>query len=80
VDEIANILNKNQRQEPPEFAAIKKYIKDKYDENCKLSLRNQSIVLAVSNSGLATTLQLEKATLIKTCQLKKSLFIIVSRE
>jgi hypothetical protein len=57
MDSINHILTRREVNEPPEFSRIKKYLKDKYDYDCMLTIKGKSLVIGVSNSSLLSTLR-----------------------
>ena len=73
MDDISEILKGKNLAEPPEVAAIKKYVLDKYDETVKTTVHNDSISLTVPSSSLANSLRLDSQTIIKECNLTKKL-------
>jgi hypothetical protein len=75
MDDISQILKGKNLSEPPEVAAIKKFILDKYEESVKITVHNDSITLTVASSSLANLLRLDSQEIIKACGLTKKLVL-----
>lgn len=74
-DSIADLLKKRSYDEPPEVAAIKAFIKDRYDSDSKVAVRENQIIIAVMSAGLAGTLRLQLPRLQKAANTDKRLVI-----
>ena len=68
-----NILGGKDFDEPPEMAAIKKYVKDEFGVVVGVQLRERDILIMVPNAALANTLRLRGPELKRRCQLTKRL-------
>ena len=79
MDSLQDILGTKQFQAPDEIKAIKDYIWRKYKSGSRIRIEKDVIVVAVINSALAATLQLERPKLIEACGLKKRLVIRTGR-
>ncbi len=79
MDSLQEILGRKNFEPPDEVAAIKEFIKRRYDSPCRIKLERDTIVLTVPNSALAATVQLERQQLIAACGLSKKLFIRYGR-
>lgn len=55
---LADILSNKNFDEPPEIAAIKKFVQDNYQEAVEVIVRERDIVVATRSSSLANTLRL----------------------
>jgi hypothetical protein len=79
MDSLQDILGGRTYEAPDEVQAIKDYIKRRYKSSCKIKLERDTIVLSVPNSTLAATVQLERQSLINSCNITKKLFIRYGR-
>lgn len=79
MDSLQDILGKKAFTPPDEMSALKDYIQRKYQSRSSVRVEKGVIILAVPNSGLAATLQLEKSKLIEVCGIKSRLIIRVGR-
>jgi len=68
---LADLLANKNFDEPPEMAAIKKFVKDAFDEECEVLVRERDIVLTVRSSALANTLRLKINELRAAAQTEK---------
>ena len=73
MDSLSNILGNRNFDEPPEMAAIKKYVKDEFKTDVGVQVRDRDIVILVPNAALATTLRLRGPEMKRRCQLNKRL-------
>jgi hypothetical protein len=73
MSDIADILARKQFSEPPEIAAIKKYVKENFNAEISISLKPDAIVVTAGNSSLASALRLSSEKIKVTCQLTKPL-------
>lgn len=73
MDSLSNILHRKDFDEPPEMAAIKKYVKDKFQTEVGVQVRERDIVVIVPSSALANTLRLCGPDLKRRCQIDKRL-------
>lgn len=59
MDQIGNILNgKNVPKEPSEIRKIKEFIRQQCSADCKVVIRNTSIVIIVASGAVASELRL----------------------
>jgi len=75
MESIQKILNQKKFLPSDEMGALKDYVKHNYDSPCRVREEKGVIILAVPNSGLAATLQMEKTQLIEECGVTKKLLI-----
>ena len=68
-----SILSRKDFEEPPEVRAIKKFIRDNYQTEVSVLVRERDIVIGVANASLANTLRLRSPELKRRCQLDKRL-------
>lgn len=71
MDALSDILHGKDFEEPPEMAAIKKYVKDEFKLDIGVQVRDRDIVVMVPNAALANTLRLRGPELKRRCQLTK---------
>ncbi|HEY4963432.1 MAG TPA: hypothetical protein VIH90_01920 [Candidatus Saccharimonadales bacterium] len=75
MDSINNILSRREVDEPSEIARIKKYVKDKYDYDCIVSTKGNSLVIGVANSSLLTSLRYHLPELKKSLRIEQELVV-----
>lgn len=75
MESLQDILGSRNFTPPDEISAVKDYIKRRYNSDCSLQLQNESLLLRLPNSSLASMVRLEQNQLIKACNLKHKLVI-----
>jgi hypothetical protein len=73
MDSLFKILQRKDFDEPPEIAAIKKYVQDEFKTDVGVQVRDKDIVIMVPNAALAGTLRLRGPEIKRRCQLDKRL-------
>jgi hypothetical protein len=73
MDSLRNILGTKDYDEPPEVAKIKQYVKDEFQADVSVQVRERDIIIAVPNAALANTLKLRGPELKRICQTDKRL-------
>lgn len=73
MDSLSSILHGKDFDEPPEMAAIKKFVRDEFEVDVGVQVRERDIVVIVPNSALANTLRLRGPDIKRRCQLTKRL-------
>lgn len=73
MDSLFNILSQKDFDEPPEMASIKKYIRDEFNVEVGVQIRDRDIIIKVPNAALASTLRLRGPEIKRRCQLDKRL-------
>ncbi len=58
MDSLHDLLGRKDFDEPPEVAAIKKYVREQFDEAVAVTVREREIIIAAPNAALANTLRL----------------------
>jgi hypothetical protein len=58
MDEIGDLLSYRTPQEPPEIAAIKRYVDEHFQIPVQVGIQNEAIVITVASASLANTLRL----------------------
>lgn len=74
-DSLASLLANKDFDEPPEMQAIKKFVRDSFDEDCEVLLRERDIVVAVRSSSLANALRLQLPQLRTAAQTTKKIIL-----
>jgi hypothetical protein len=78
VDSLLSILSDKNFDEPPEMAAIKKYVQDEFLTEVGVQVRDRDIVVIVPSAALANTLRLRSPEISRRCQLTKRLTFRIS--
>ncbi len=78
-DSLGDLLAKRQFEEPEEIKIIKEYIFAHFQADCHVILRDNQIVISVSNSSLAGALRMNLYELQGLVGLKKRLVIRIGR-
>jgi phosphoribosylpyrophosphate synthetase len=73
MDSLDSILKRKDFDEPPEMAAIKKYVQDEFKTDVGVQVRDKDIIISVSSSALANTLRLRAPDIKRRCQIDKRL-------
>lgn len=73
MDSLSSILGNKDFDEPPEISSIKKYVKDEFQTDVSVQVRDKDIVVVVPSSALANTLRLRRLEMERRCQLDKKL-------
>lgn len=71
--DIADILSKKNYGEPPEIAALKKYVLEHFQANVSINVRNDAFILSVDSASLAGTLRMHSQQIIENCNITKKL-------
>lgn len=58
MDSLNDILSRKDFDEPPESAAIKNYVREKFDEAVAVTIREREIIIAAPSAALAATLRM----------------------
>jgi hypothetical protein len=78
-DSLADLLASRQFEEPEEIKIIKEYIFAHFQADSHVILRDNQIVISVSNSSLAGALRMKLHELQELCNTKKRLVIRIGR-
>jgi hypothetical protein len=73
MDSLNDILSNKNFDEPPEIAAIKKFVHDNYQEDVEVLVRERDIVIAGRSASLINTLRLNMRQLQAAAQTEKRL-------
>lgn len=72
MDSLSDILLRKDFDEPAESKLLKKYIRDTYQAESSITIKEKQIIIEVSNSSLANTLRLQVPKLKKLLATDKS--------
>ncbi len=80
MDSMKDILAKlpSHDKEPPEVAAIKRYINDSFGLEAQVAAKAESISIIVSSAAFAGTLRLKINDIKKAANTKKRIFIRIA--
>lgn len=67
MDSLSDILSQKDFSEPPEIAAIKQYIQERFQTAVNILVSEREVIVAVPNASLANTLRLRSPELQKLC-------------
>jgi hypothetical protein len=73
MDSLQSILHNKDFDQPPEIAAIKKYIQTEFGVDVGVAVRDQTITISVTSAALANTLRLCGPVIKRRCQIDKRL-------
>ena len=59
MDSLNDILSRKDFDEPTESLAIKKFVRDRYDEAVAVTIREKEIIIAAPSAALANTLRMQ---------------------
>lgn len=79
MDSLQDILGKKDFTPPDEVAAVKEFIKRRYNSPSWVRVERDVLIVRVPSSALAATLQLEQRTIIDTCNITRRLIIRTGR-
>lgn len=71
MDSLYDILGRKDFDEPPEVLAIKKYVREQFNEAVAVTIREREIIIAAPNAALAGTLRMRVLTLQRLIGEKK---------
>lgn len=73
MDSLDSILKRKDFDEPPEMAAIKRYVQDEFKTAVGVQVREKDIIIQVPSAALANTLRLRSPDIKKRCKTDKRL-------
>lgn len=73
MDSLLDILGRKDFDMPPEVAAIKKYIRDEFNQEVEVMVRERDIVIAGRSAAFIGTLRMRTPALKKAAQTDKRL-------
>jgi len=74
-ESLSDILLRRDDNEPPEIAAIKKFVMERFNENVSISIRNKQMIILANNASLAGSLRMHIVDLQKITKNKFRILI-----
>ena len=74
---LAEVLSKKHFDEPPEVKIIKKYVRDKFQEDVVINVKPKQIMIVAPNAALAGTLRMHLNELTELCKTSKRFMIVI---
>lgn len=78
MDELKDLLEGRETNEPPQILALKNYVKNYHGIEVKILSRQNHYLLKVPNASIAQTLQFEVVKISELCRLDKRLVIHIN--
>ena len=78
MDSIKDVLKRKDFDAPDEIQQIKDFVKSKFDEEPRVKLTKNSIIISVSNASLAGALRIHLHHLAKELRTDKKLLLRIS--
>ncbi len=75
MDSIGDLLNTNQSAEPPQVAALKKYVKDNYDSKASVRVSPKYLLISAPNAAIAHKMRVDTLKITEECKLDRRLVI-----
>ncbi|MCA9323646.1 hypothetical protein KC992_00935 [Candidatus Saccharibacteria bacterium] len=75
MNELSDLLKQRTPQEPPQVAALKAYVKEKYNQPIQVQTNRTHYTIVVPGAALAGRLRTESAQITERCSLDKKLVI-----
>ncbi len=75
MDSLDNILTDRTPHEPPQVAAIKKFVSDNYGTNVAVIVSPKFYLINAPNASIAHRLRVDTVKMISVCNLDKRLVI-----
>jgi hypothetical protein len=75
MDSLFSILGNKNFDEPPEIAAIKKYVQDAFHADVAVQVRDKDILVSVPSASFANALRLRSSEMKRRCQIEKKIII-----
>lgn len=72
-DSLADLLARKDFDEPPEIRAIKRFVRERYDSDVEVLVRERDIIITTTSASLANTLRLHLSELRKAAGTDKRL-------
>ncbi len=79
MDNLRDLLPSRKFNEPPEIKIIKKFVRDKFDEDVGIDVRPKQIIIAAPNAALAGALRMHLHELSDLCKTDKRLSIRIGQ-
>lgn len=78
MDSLASLISEKDFQEPPEIAAIKRYVHDTYDSEVGVQVRDTDILVLVDSAALASRLRYDTPALQTAATTKKRIVLRIN--
>lgn len=75
MDSLFSILSNKDFDEPPEVAAVKKFVRNNLDSEVTVQLREKDLIIVCSSGSQANALRLRVPELKRRCQIDKRIVI-----
>lgn len=75
MDSLYDLLSGKNFDEPPEIAAIKDYIRQKYNAEATVSIRDKDILVVIGSSSLASRLRFDIQNLREAAKTDKRIVL-----
>jgi hypothetical protein len=75
MDNLADLLGSIKSDEPPQVAALKKYIRETHHKEIQVRVSKTHYLITVPGAALAQTLRIETAEIMQVCKLDRRLVI-----
>lgn len=79
MDSLHSILSNKDFDEPPESRAIKKYVREQFNEHVAVTIREREIIIAAPSAALANTLRLRILALRKLVGTERRLIFRIGK-
>lgn len=73
MDSLSDLVAKHEKPEPPELAAIKRYVDEHFHTPVRTAVKGNIIIVTVPSASLANTLRLHTSKIQAACRLEKRL-------
>lgn len=74
-EQLRDILLRRDDNEPPEISAIKKFVKERFNETVSIAVRKNQIIIMAKNASLAGSLRMHILDLQKITKSKSKILI-----
>jgi hypothetical protein len=75
MDSLYDLLSSKDFDEPPEIGAIKQYVRDKYQSDVGITMRERDIVVTVKSAALASRLRFDMQNMIEKTNVSKKIVL-----
>lgn len=79
MDSLHDIMSRKDFDEPPESLAIKKYVREQFDEAVAVTVKEKEIIIAAPNAALSSTLRMRVLQLQRLVGAKKRLVFRIGK-
>lgn len=76
MDSIKDILVKRNFDKPDTIEAVLSYISVNFNSTAQVKITNDSLIIIVRNSSLASSIRLRQRDIVETCQTEKLKLVI----